>query len=172
MHNTFLITGKPGCGKTTLIQQVLGQYKGAVGGFYTREIRDNGVRKGFELVTLDGKCGVLAHMELKSQRRVGKYGVDLAVLETLAVQSILGAMKQKALVVIDEIGPMEMLSEIFCRVVMQALDGGGRVLGAIVQRGAMPFSDAVKRRKDVRVVTLNEGNRDKVMEQALAWLQN
>ena len=82
MSKNILITGAPGCGKTTLFKKIakeLGHLQPV--GFYTQEIREEGVRKGFGLTSLDGQKGVLAHVDLSSGFRVGRYGVDVAGFE-------------------------------------------------------------------------------------------
>ena len=170
MNKAILLTGRPGCGKTTLIQRVLAQYKARAGGFYAREIRKDGVREGFELITLDGQRGMLSHVDIKDRQRVGKYGVDVRVMERLAVPAIIQAAREGALVVIDEIGPMEIPSEAFCEAVIQALDSEARLLGVIVQR-SLPFSDRIKQREDVQLIEVNPGNRDALVEVILNQLQ-
>jgi nucleoside-triphosphatase len=54
-HSKTLITGKPGVGKTTLVQKII-KRMGSVNmaGFYTSEIRSEGSRLGFELQGLKG----------------------------------------------------------------------------------------------------------------------
>jgi nucleoside-triphosphatase len=80
MGNTILLTGLPGCGKTTLIRKVISRSSTPTGGFYTQESREpyynpaNGIRKGFEIITLDGRRGILAHVDIHDPMRVGKYG--------------------------------------------------------------------------------------------------
>jgi nucleoside-triphosphatase len=81
----ILITGSPGCGKSTLIEKVVLELHAPVTGFVTREIRERGVRVGFSIDTHDGKSGTLAHVDIESPLRVGKYGVAIQVLEELAV---------------------------------------------------------------------------------------
>jgi len=152
-----------------LIQRVIDGYKGAAGGFYTREIRHDGVRKGFEIVTLDGRRGVLAHVDIKGQPRVGKYGVDMGVMEGLAARAMSQAAEQGALVVVDEIGPMEILSSVFCETLVKVLDMRVPLLGTIVQR-RLPFSDRVKRRQDVQLIEVHAGNQDELVETILAHL--
>jgi nucleoside-triphosphatase len=82
MIKNILITGKPGSGKTTLFGRLAEalRHLGPVG-FYTQEIRESGVRKGFTLNGLDGSCGLLAHVDLSGEFRVGRYGVDVAGFE-------------------------------------------------------------------------------------------
>ena len=62
IKKNFLITGLPGVGKTTLIKKLSEKLKHLhPAGFYTEEIREAGQRKGFELISLDGKRGLLSH---------------------------------------------------------------------------------------------------------------
>ena len=78
MRQVILSTGDPGCGKTTLIQHVLAELSVPAGGFYTQEVREGGTRKGFEIITLDGRRAILAHVNIRGPKKVGKYGVNLA----------------------------------------------------------------------------------------------
>ena len=163
MKTAILLTGAPRCGKTTLLQKVLVRYTGRMGGFYTREVLKDGQRTTFEMVTLDGKTGILAGVHLPGPPRVSKYGVDLAALEAVAVPAILYACQNVALVVMDEIGPMETFSEAFCQTVLETLDAGCPLLGTIVQRST-PFSDRIKAREDVEVIEVTPTNRDAMVE--------
>jgi nucleoside-triphosphatase len=54
MPKRILLTGRPGCGKTTLINRIVSDLALPVGGFYTQEIREVGQRVRFKLITLDG----------------------------------------------------------------------------------------------------------------------
>ena len=159
MSRVILLTGRPGCGKTTTIRRVLANYPGDAGGFYTQEIREGGVRKGFEIITLEGKRGILAHVDIPGQQRVGKYKLDLDTFEQLAIPAIQGATERGALVVIDEIGPMEIRSKGFRRVVMQAIKSGAQILGTIVQRST-PFTDEIKGMVGVKVIEITPENRE------------
>lgn len=82
----FLITGAPGAGKTTLIKKLADGLRHLnPAGFYTSEIREGGVRRGFALASFDKNTderGVLSHVDFKGPYRVGKYGVDVEGLET------------------------------------------------------------------------------------------
>ena len=104
MKSVYLLTGKPGTGKTTLIKKAIAGMDNRAGGFFTEEIREHGIRQGFRIVTLDGQDAVLAYINLKSPYRVGKYGVDRDNLEKIGVSAIERAVEYCDLVVIDEIG--------------------------------------------------------------------
>ena len=170
MGKTILLTGRPGCGKTTLIRRVVEQLDVPAGGFYTGEIRERGTRKGFEIVTLDGQRGILAHVDIRSAKRIGKYGVDVATLDALGVDAIQRAIDAQGIVVIDEIGPMEILSRRFREAVLDALESEAAVLGTIVSRST-PFTDSIKAMPQVRLIEVRPDNRDALVSHILDRLQ-
>jgi nucleoside-triphosphatase len=161
--NNILIQGKPGSGKTTLIKKVvLSLQKEKAGGFYTEEIRDDKDRVGFNAKTLDGKEEILSHVSFKSGPRVGKYRVNINVIDELIIDSIKEAIKDKDIVVIDEIGKMEMFSENFKFAVKKAFDSSKRVL-ATIPVYSNTFLNSLKKRNDVEIFVLDVNNRDKLL---------
>ena len=128
-----------------------------VAGFITREIREKGNRVGFSIDTLDGRSGVLAHVDFKSRFRVGRYGVQLETIDKIAVPSL--TVSSKVLIAIDEIGKMECFSEAFRKAVVKVLDSPNSVLATIAMKGDS-FIQSLKSRKDVSVIELNQANRD------------
>lgn len=167
MNRKVLLTGRPGCGKTTLIKRVVNELARPSGGFYTEEIREAGTRVGFKLVTLDGEETVLAHVDFKTRERVGKYGLNLSTLEAVGLKAIREAARTQQLVVIDEIGPMEIRSPIFREAVSEALDSGAPILATIVAR-PLPFTDAIKKRADVTVIEVRPDNREQLVSELSA----
>ncbi len=159
MSGNILLTGVPGVGKTTLVRRVLEGIDARVGGFCTEEIRERGKRVGFSIRTFDGETGVLAHVNHKGPHRVGRYGVNIEDLETIAAESVLSAVESDDLVVIDELGRMELYSALFQRVVMEALDSEKPVFGTIQVRRSS-FLASVRSRDDVNVIEVTSGNRD------------
>ena len=168
MIGKVLLTGRPGCGKTTLVKRVVNELAVPAGGFYTEEIREHGGRVGFKLATLDGKDAVLAHVDFKSRQRLGKYGLDLSALETVSIEALRRAVRARQLVVIDEIGPMEIRSAVFRDVVDYVLDSPepSGILATITAR-SLPFTDAIKKRPDVTLVEVRLDNRDQVFAELL-----
>ena len=157
----LLVTGRPGVGKTSVVEAVAREFPQVAGGFTTSEIRERGLRKGFRVTTLDGKCAVLAHIDLAGRVRVGKYGVDVPAFEQLALPELQDAVLRSRMVVIDEIGKMELASKLFCDVVQKALDSPAIVLATILEK-PHPFADQIKRRADVVVFELTVENRNQL----------
>jgi nucleoside-triphosphatase len=153
-----LITGRPGEGKTTLIRTIARQLQDYhPAGFYTAEMRTEGVRKGFRLVTFDGRQQVLFHIEHRSPPRVSRYGVDVIGFERLVEQLDLRHVPSPV-IVIDEIGKMECFSPRFQEEVIGLLDSSKIVTATIALKGN-EFIERIKQRNDCRLVTVTEGNR-------------
>ena len=143
--------------------------KGKAGGFYTEEIRSHGVREGFRLVTLDGRSAILAHVDSHSQYRVSKYGVDLENLDRVGVAALRRAAEQSDLVVVDEIGKMELFSANFRESIIEIIDSGKKVLGTIMLNSD-PWADAVKRRPGVNLIEVSRANHNQVLAALKDWL--
>jgi nucleoside-triphosphatase THEP1 len=154
----ILVTGPPRSGKSTLIEEVVKKIKRPATGFFTRELRDKGKRVGFLIATLDGKTGILAHKNIKSRYKVGRYGVNLGDLDQVAVPSMLPSTDDQ-LVVIDEIGKMECFSRLFKETLLRVLSLDNQVIGSIALKGDH-FIQAIKNRDDVALVSISETTRD------------
>lgn len=168
----ILVTGPPGCGKTTLVRRVVEALRAEgsePGGFVTEERRDaRGERVGFDVVTLDGRRARLATLsrDLPEAPRVGRYAVDLASFEAVAVPALTAAIESERLVVIDEIGKMELLSTAFQRAVIEAFRRNRCVLGAVTLR-PHPFADELKAQPDVSLLSMTREDREEVFHLAL-----
>ena len=167
----LLLTGPPGIGKTTVIQKVLSGIEIGAGGFYTDEIRKGGRRVGFSLKTLEGEEGILAHIDHRGRYRVGRYGVAIDRFEAMAIPAMVRALREQELVVIDEIGTMELFSQTFKDMVMRILDQNERHVLGVIHQGKEPFATSIKSRGYVEVIAVNHDNRDDLPPQIITRLQ-
>jgi nucleoside-triphosphatase len=164
----ILVAGPPRCGKSTLIERVVRKLERPATGFFTRELRTGDRRVGFAIETLDGKRGILAHQDLRSRYQVGKYGVNLADIDGIAVPSLVPSGPEE-LVVVDEIGKMECLSHLFRDTLIRVLDSSHPVLGSIALKGDR-FIQGIKARNDVLLIGLSEANREEALGVVLGEL--
>jgi nucleoside-triphosphatase len=167
----LLLTGPPGCGKTTLLLRLierLGDLR--LAGFCTRELRESGQRVGFEAVGLSGRRIVLAHVRSPSRQWVGRYGVEPGQLETLVQAELLRTPAEVDVVLIDEIGKMELLCPAFVEVVPRLLDGPVPVLATIALRGSGLITQ-VTDRADVCLEHVTPQDRDSLPEELERWLR-
>jgi nucleoside-triphosphatase len=139
-----------------------------VSGFLTREIREGRRRSGFRIETADGKQGTLADVGYRGPPRVGKYGVDLEEFERIALPA-LEETPEGGVVVIDELGKMELASKPFRDAVAALFEADTHVVST-VHAHRHPFTDELKRRADVEVQRVTRGNRDALPEQIRSTL--
>ena len=156
--NNILVTGPPRSGKSTLIEKVVQKINRPVTGFFTQELREKGRRVGFSITTLDGKTGVLAHQNIRSKFRVGKYGVNLEDLDQIAVPSMFPSFPDQ-IVVIDEVGKMECFSHLFRETLLRVLSSENQVIGSIAIKGDH-FIRSIKKRDDVSLISISQNTRD------------
>lgn len=171
--NNLLITGPPRCGKTTLIKKISHDVSlsNKVGGFITEELREKGERVGFKITSLpDNKEGLLARKGFSSPYRVGNYGVNTKDLENIGCSAISEALYSGKIILVDEIGKMELFSKIFKNILAQALDSPQKMLATIMER-RNEFVDRIKNRKDVKLVHLSRKNFNNEFTEILNWFK-
>ncbi len=163
----ILITGLPGVGKTTIIKKLSEELrKFHPVGFYTEEIREKGIRKGFKLIGLDGGEGILSHVDVKSTYTVGKYKVDINSFENF-IDSIPFFDHTISFIIIDEIGKMECLSEKFTKLMKVILDSEKLVAATIALRG-IGLIEEIKKRDDIKIFEITPSNRESILFEILS----
>ncbi|XP_071524354.1 cancer-related nucleoside-triphosphatase homolog isoform X2 [Panulirus ornatus] len=164
------LTGPPGIGKTTLVQKIVSKLQETelpCQGFYTQEVRQGGRRVGFNVITLDGKTGVLAKVKADSsnrrEHRVGQYVVDVPAFESLALPFLRTQNISPHILVLDEIGKMEMFSQGFVCGVRQIMSQPNSTLliTVPVPKGKpMPLVEEIRNHPDILLVNVTRENRD------------
>jgi nucleoside-triphosphatase len=166
MH--IILTGPPQCGKTTVIQRVVAAFPGRVAGFYTREVRAGGRRVGFEIVTLNGAAALLSHVDFSGPFRVGKYGVNLDNFHRVALPT-LEAQAGVDLIVVDEVGKMECLSDKFVAAMERLWDAPVALLVSVAEKGGGLIA-TLKAKPDKILITVTPDNREALPARILNFL--
>lgn len=158
------ITGLPDAGKTTTLTRVIRMLESdekIVGGMITEAIMEDYKRVGFKIMDwMTREEGTLAHIDFDSGFQVGSYGVDLNVLETIGVNAINRASEEADVIVIDEVGKMEIESENFIASVRRALETDKPMLITLHKKSRNPLLQDIRRRDDVRILEVTVVNRD------------
>lgn len=157
-----LLTGQPRSGKTTLMAKLIGRVANKQG-FVTEEIREDGERVGFKLVSADGREAVLAHINIQSDYQVSRYFVDVKALDEFIEP--LFDFEDDQLLYIDEIGQMELFSDKFKELVDKYLSASNKFLGTITSVYSDEFVDGVKNRNDIELIEVTPDNRDALVDE-------
>jgi nucleoside-triphosphatase len=166
MKRIFFVTGSPGIGKTTILlktAEALEKKGYKLDGMLSREAREKGARVGFEIINIETKKqGWLAHVQQTNGPQVGKYRVNLADLESIGASAIRNAAVNAEIVIIDEIGPMELHSNAFKEAVTEALSSGKPVIGVIHERAKDSLIDSIRKRDDTQIIQVTRSNRERI----------
>ena len=171
------LTGKPRIGKSTIVKDVIGRLKAEgvpVGGMLTADLREHGCRVGFAIEDIrTGETGVLAHVQLPTRGpSVGKYTINLMDLDGIGARSIAAATARPEieLIIIDEIGTMELKSRSFIETVERALESEKHLVVTVHQRSTHELVQRIRGTFEILEVT--EANRDEMATIIMKTVKN
>lgn len=166
MKRLILLTGPPRTGKTTILQKVvekLTKENYRLGGMISKEIQTDRTRLGFEICDIStGRRGILAHVRQPTGPKIGKYRVNLRDLNSIGVAAIIEAVLKADAVAIDEIGPMELLSEEFVDAVRKVIAGQKPLIATIHHRVNAPIVGELKSGEEAQLVEVTPKNREQL----------
>jgi nucleoside-triphosphatase len=169
MATRIAVTGSPGIGKSTLVAKVISGTKLRVGGVLARDRCYKDRRTGFELLDLStGMVGILAD-ESGDGPQLGKYRVHLDDLDLIGAQAVENALGCD-LIVVDEVGPMELSSHRFVLAVEKAIASPKPMLVVLHQWSNHRL--AKKIRGSFRVLTVTRENRDSLADEIAKALKS
>ena len=160
----ILLTAEPKTGKTTALMKIINMLgKDNCRGFYTEEIKENGERVGFSITTLSGKTGILSHVRSDSLQRIGRYGVNVEEFENICVRELEDVIEDEKTkyIIIDEIGPMEVLSARYRELLIRLLTSNKTVIGAIF-KSSHEWLDEFKKNNNIEIIEVTVDNRDSI----------
>ncbi|TCK06435.1 NTPase [Phorcysia thermohydrogeniphila] len=172
MSLKVVLTGKPGVGKTTAVKRVVERLGEKAVGFWTEEIRKSGKRWGFKVVRTDGEEELLASVDFNSPFRVGRYRVNVEGFEETVVPFLERALTEtEKVLIVDEVGKMELLSQKFVKLVEKLLNSENRALLTIPVKDVHPIIRRIRSFKGSVVISLTVENRDSVPDKVLKLLE-
>ena len=160
------ITGMPSVGKTKTLVKIIEKIEKSgykIQGMITEPVIEKKKRVGFYVMDWQTKNKeVFAHIDMDSKDKVGKYGVDIKALENVGIPAIENAIENEEIdiIIIDEIGKMEMMSEKFCETVIDALDSDKPIMVTLHKKSRSPLLQDVRRRDDIRILEVTPVNRN------------
>lgn len=158
------ITGLPGAGKTHALRKVVEmlEVEGIkVGGMITDALKEKGKKVGFMVQDLLTKEeGVLAHIDSDSEVRFLEYGVNMDMLDNIGVKAIESSIDLADVIVIDEVGKLEVESQNFVEVVKDALEADKPLLLTLHKKSRNPLLQDIRRRDDVRILEVTPINKN------------
>ncbi|MFW9818450.1 MAG: NTPase [Candidatus Thorarchaeota archaeon] len=174
MNKKILITGPPRCGKSTLISKLIKYYTNekdyVIYGFLTPEVRDGEKRIGFDIIDISsGKRSQLARAgDYKTRHQVGKYNVFIENLDKFINKNLDLDEESLDLIIIDEIGKMELLSKRFQRFIKEIFTSNLRVLATIGLKLNHPLKNFLTNLPFTEVLTLNRQNSQIIFEKVIS----
>lgn len=135
----------------------------------TKSVYDEktGRKVGFNIMDWGSKQeGLFAHVnfntKFKAETEDGVFAVDVEVLERIGVAAIEAAIKDENvdIIIIDEVGKMEMHSERFCKTVTDCLDAPKPVIMTLHKKSRNPLLQDIRRRDDVRILEVTAVNKN------------
>ncbi len=132
-----------------------------VGGMVTEPIMEDNRRVGFQVMDWRTKeKAVFAHLDLDSSVEIKGYGVNLDSLNEVGVKAIKNAAQENDVVLIDEIGKMQVESEEFCEMVSKIFEVNKPLIITFEKKSRNTLLQDLRRRDDVRMLELTEVNKD------------
>ena len=164
----IVITGEIGAGKSTAIRELCGRMASRkIGGFLTTAPVEDGVKTGLSIESIDGQSRFFAPRHPADRSASPAWTVDLELFNRDGVDLIRRAANAE-LLIMDELGIMEMGAEPFVRAVAAAFALHDRVI-AVIQKSAWSFWAAVLGARSIDLtIVFQAHNRDAVPD----WLAN
>ncbi|MCK4779047.1 MAG: hypothetical protein KAT57_02620 [Candidatus Lokiarchaeota archaeon] len=176
MTEKILITGPPRCGKSTLISKLIEYYNNkkdyTIYGFLTPEIRERGNRIGFNIVDIySGKISQLARVgDFKTKYKLGKYNVFIQEFDKYIEDNLSLEEKTIDLIVIDEIGKMELFSDKFQNFIKNIFSLKISILATIGLKLSHPLKTYLLNLPSVLLLNLNKRNSQLVFEKVTSLI--
>lgn len=153
----ILLTGEPRVGKSTVIEKIIRKH--SIDSYVlAKEIRKKNERIGFKLITPKEDCQFAYRKVLPLTPRVGRYWIDVDLINKVCIPAVEKAMAKKNLFVFDEFGAMQMLSRQLKNKVYKLLESNMPLLTTIT-KADFRWARKIKSYKNIEVIEVTRKNR-------------
>jgi len=157
MKTNIVITGEPKSGKSTLLRKIISRFPNKLG-FVTNEVLEDGERIGFTVENYRGSKVKLASVSAETPQKVGKYFVDSEGFDAILPE--VSDFTDQNFLYIDEIGQMQLFSDVFKNTVRSYLDSKNVSLMTLSCIFEDDFIKEIKKRSDIILIKLSAENRE------------
>ena len=170
----IFLTGKPGIVKTTIVKEIVKNLKDKVVGFWTEEVRDikTHQRVGFKIIDTEGNECVFANKNFESPFVVGSYKVDLKKFESIAIPILQKTLQLKdKVIIIDEIGKMELFSENFVELISKIVfQPEYKLVATLPIKNVHPVVEKIRNLNNIKIFEVTFENRNFLPNEILKLL--
>ena len=171
MNNIFL-TGRVKSGKSTVLRKVLAELKPCrIGGFFTEAVIENSQTVGYQIRSVSNQSMIFARANSQGEYQIGGFGIFPEVFESLGVRILESALESSQLILMDEIGVMEVGAPKFKESILRCLNSNIVVSGAIKYK-SNTFLDTIRNRPDLELLYVNESNRDSLPQLVIKQIRS
>jgi nucleoside-triphosphatase len=174
MKKHIILCGRRQVGKTTMVNRLMRELSVPVYGYRTSTtVRDPDGTRHIYMYPAGKVNGYMSEENHVGDCNMKIRSVNRRVFEDLGVRLLKGA-KPDGVIVMDEIGFMEIGADDFCGEILHALDGDIPVLAAVKDTEfGSEFLDKIRKHPNAGVYMLTEKNRDEVFAEVcpvvLGW---
>jgi len=175
MNIKILITGPPRCGKSTLIVKLIEYFSKkqfTVHGFLTPEVREGSNRIGFDIEDIKTKeREKLARKgNFNTKHHVGKYCVFIEKFEKFIFKYEHIQFQQEDLIMIDEIGKMELFSKKFQEFIIKIFASNISIIATIGLTVKHSIKDHLLNLPNVKIFNLNSQNFHRTYQKIISMI--
>jgi len=175
--NKILLTGRPRCGKSSLIQNILSRFELPLGGFAMQRLTKTGKTWAFRLLDLTEES-YASHQESDKlfddiaiyMSVPGKWQGNIKVFNGKGSNALEKCLGGNQLVIMDELGIFERDALAFQASVFKILNSSLPVLGVLKDK-SNPFLDNIRNHPDVSIFEYPGEQVEQKIQQLLARIR-
>jgi len=175
MKTKILITGPPRSGKSTLIVRLIkyiSKRQITAYGFLTPEVREGNNRIGFDIVDIKTKDRekLARKRNFNTKHHVGKYCVFIEKFEKFLSHFENIKFQQDDLIIIDEIGKMELFSKKFQEFIIKIFASNISIIATIGLTVKHSIKDHLLNLPNVKLFNLNSQNFHRTYQKIISMI--